>query len=524
MFKVESRACVLLPVLYGFSFLVPVVIHCFSFTMAVQTETLVLPLDGTGKLHVDSGLLIDNSGEVPNLPREKALETENAAAQSTATVEEVAATKQQQGLGSKQTSTIRLVSASNNEENKEDPNTAEDEPDHAEKSHVSVTKKSDEQPLDAEFPNTKAEAADDGEATTNSATADPVNIALPAASKAENEELAGALPEITESTSDTKSNASGKKDNANDKVPSQPVALSSAVTSKDDEIPTTTKDAAAINEPAPKQVTKKKSLGMFGTLRRLSAANLKPEKNDHTEPVPKPVAPASLPITKVPAEHVESKKKSPPASTVENKKTGGLLRSIRAAIRFSSKSTPKPPSVAPPKSPSSQTSPVSSVNGRQVTEKASKSALKSVPKPTPAPVAKTTARQSLKPVSKQPSQRSPSKPVRQSSILQHKSPVVLRPAATWSPPGTNPVLSSNPSAKLYTVWPRYPIIDAQIAEVQKMLEDLLLDDKKAIETSREPGTQLVIHFWKAPLTPDQAEVVKSNSNVSVGNSYLGVSL
>jgi hypothetical protein len=75
------------------------------------------------------------------------------------------------------------------------------------------------------------------------------------------------------------------------------------------------------------------------------------------------------------------------------------------------------------------------------------------------------------------------------------------------------VLSTNPNAKLYTVWPKYPIIDTQIKEVQELLEGLLASDKKAIETSREPGSQLVVHYWKAPLTAEQAEVVKSNKMV-----------
>jgi len=94
-------------------------------------------------------------------------------------------------------------------------------------------------------------------------------------------------------------------------------------------------------------------------------------------------------------------------------------------------------------------------------------------------------------------------------------PAPLRTASTWSPASTNPVLVSNPDAKLYTVWPKYPIIDSQIAEVQELLEGLLPNDKKAIETSREPGSQFVIHYWKAPLTAQQAEVVQANKLVSV---------
>jgi hypothetical protein len=67
---------------------------------------------------------------------------------------------------------------------------------------------------------------------------------------------------------------------------------------------------------------------------------------------------------------------------------------------------------------------------------------------------------------------------------------------------------------MYTVWPRYPIVDAQLLEVQKMLEGFLPNDKSAIETSREPDSQVVIHYWKAPLTSEQADLVKESSFVS----------
>ena len=95
-------------------------------------------------------------------------------------------------------------------------------------------------------------------------------------------------------------------------------------------------------------------------------------------------------------------------------------------------------------------------------------------------------------------------------------PTPLKSASTWSPESLGPVLSSNPAAKMYTIWPKYPIIDTQIAEVQELLEGLLANDKKAIETSREPGSQLVVHYWKAPLTAEQAEVLKANTMVCFG--------
>lgn len=101
-------------------------------------------------------------------------------------------------------------------------------------------------------------------------------------------------------------------------------------------------------------------------------------------------------------------------------------------------------------------------------------------------------------------------------------PTPLKSASTWSPESNGPVLSSNPSAKLYTVWPKYPIIDTQIAEVQELLEGLLANDKKAIETSKEAGSQLVVHYWKAPLTAEQAEIVKANKLVRYGTSFADV--
>ena len=303
----------------------------------------------------------------------------------------------------------------------------------------------------------------------------------------------------------------------------------------------------------------KKSLQLLTKLKRkLSTKNMRAIKTEDVPPTPtRSSSPAitpttatttATPLTALTAfsstgsstdapKHIESQKPKP--SPKSPKKIDTIFKSIRAAMSFSR--SPRSPTVnktatGPPPAPtpittrsrtwdrsSKVSSPMTMKPPGKLPERPStaKAALKSYEKPR---VANKSSEKS--PLSPTADKKFPSDKPTQTSLPRTKpsvrrsdyyvSPMVntpLRSANTWSPATPSPVLPSNPNAKLYTIWPRYPVVQEQIDEIQAVLDGFLMDEKKAIEKGYAPGGGQV-NFWKAPLTSEQSEVVKGNKFVS----------
>lgn len=321
-------------------------------------------------------------------------------------------------------------------------------------------------------------------------------------------------------------------------TPTAPEEKKDAEQKKDGAEPADAETKSTISSsPKEEKVTEeKKGLQLLTKLKRkLSTKNMKEERQDPPEPLPKPKPVVSSASPVEGPEHIElvkSKTKSPPTSPREGKKMDILFKSIRAAMKFSSGKSPKSSPTAsrfgqtPLNSPISPMSKTFSKTSSKAASPVAKTPTKTTEKTTERPstarpptakvAAKSTEKSAPKPAEKKITEKSAPKP--QPSVRRpgHNSPAIkatLKPAQTWSPSSSNPILASNPSAKLYTIWPRYPVVEAQTDEVQAVLEGFLLGDKGAIEKSGE-RVGGAVSFWKAPLTAEQAAVVQENKFVS----------
>lgn len=291
----------------------------------------------------------------------------------------------------------------------------------------------------------------------------------------------------------------------------------------------------------------KKGLHLFTKLKRkLSTNHMKDFKEDMTPTtalsfLPSPTTAASSPNSSIDEpmhiELVNSISKSPTtASPREGKKSDGLFRTLRAALSFSGRRSSKSPTVIKTGStpvPSPTAARARTWDRKSPLKPSSTTAIKSPIRPSTAQavlkssekvhtITKPIAKSPLSPKTSKQAQISIPKPRPSVRRPGHNSPAIratLRQNQTWSPPGSKPVLASNPNAKLYTIWPRYPVVRAQMDEVQAMLEGFLPNDSDAIDkefaSGRDVNGEEVVNFWKAPLTVEQAEVVKAIQFVSL---------